>query len=135
MKYYEVVAKCGHVGRNNCVFIHFACAAYDEKDAAYKVRFFPRVKHDQKDAIKSVREISFEEFMILKSQNDADPYLHCKNLQEQKKIPDFEIRVISDKRKIKEKKKRSHSCYLRTVYRDAECLADIKDFFRTGEVV
>ena len=27
MKYFEVIAKCGHVGKNKCIFITFACAA------------------------------------------------------------------------------------------------------------
>jgi hypothetical protein len=59
------------------------------------------VKHDHKDAIGSVKEISFEEFIAIKAANDADPYLHCKNVQEQRKIPDFDKRVVDDKRELR----------------------------------
>ena len=95
-RYYKVDAKCGHVGRNKCIWITFAVAAENGKDAAKRVRNFKRVKHDRPDAIRSVKEISFEEFMILKAENDADPYLHCKNIQEQRKIPNFDERVVDD---------------------------------------
>ena len=46
--------------------------------------------------IKEIKEISFEEFMDLKAQNDADPYLHCKNIQEQNQIVGFEERISVD---------------------------------------
>lgn len=34
MKYFEVIAKCGHVGKNNCIFITFACAAENGKESS-----------------------------------------------------------------------------------------------------
>ena len=34
--------------------------------------------------------------MELKSQNDADQYLHCKNIQEQNRIVGFEERISVD---------------------------------------
>ena len=94
-KYFQVNAKCGHVGRNNCVVISFAVAAESGKDAARKARGYRRVKHHRPDAIVSVSEITFEEYMILKAENDADPYLHCKNIQEQRQIENFEERIES----------------------------------------
>ena len=51
MGMYEVCAKCGHVGRYNYVDKIFAVKASSGKEAAAKVRNFPRVKHDHKDAI------------------------------------------------------------------------------------
>ena len=89
-RYFKVEAKCGHVGHGKCIWITFATMADNGKEAARKVRDFKRVKHDHKDAIGSVKEISFEEFIAIKAANDADPYLHCKNVQEQRKIPDFD---------------------------------------------
>ena len=48
--FYRVKAKCGHVGRNNYIVKNFYVVASSGKEAAHKVRYFPRVKHDRKDA-------------------------------------------------------------------------------------
>ncbi len=100
MKYFEVEAKCGHVGRNNCVWIRFAVVAADGKEAAKKVREIGRVKHDHPNAIRYVREIAFVEFMYLKAENDADPYLHCKNKREQNQIEGLSSRIEPDEYNI-----------------------------------
>lgn len=110
-RYFEVEAKCGHVGRTNCVWIRFAVVANDAKDAARKARGIGRVKHDHLDAIGYVKEIDFNSFMILKAENDADPYLHCKSKREQKQIADFDSRVEPDEYNIKRKeKKHTRNC-------------------------
>ena len=134
MKYYEVTAKCGHVGKNNCIFITFACVAESGKEAAAKVRLYKRVKHHHKDAIRNVNEITFEEFMKLKAKNDADPYLHCKNPQEQRKIPDFDSRVVPDIREIQMKKKVSTIRHQKMIHREAEIRAELRDYYR-GEYI
>lgn len=95
-RYFKVVTKCGHVGRYNCIWINFAIVAESKQQAADKVREEGRVKRDHKDFIKEIKEISFEAFMELKAQNDADPYLHCKNIQEQNRIVGFEERISVD---------------------------------------
>ena len=95
-KYFSVKTKCGHVGRYNCIWINFAIVAESKQQAADKVREEGRVKRNHKDFIKEIQEISFEEFMELKAQNDADPYLHCKNIQEQNRIVGFEERISVD---------------------------------------
>ena len=83
---YEVKCKCGHVEKGNYVVVAFAVIANDGKEAAKKARFFPRVKHDKKDAIISVRKISDSEFDSLLRENNNDQYLHCSNVQEQRQI-------------------------------------------------
>ena len=95
-KYFSVKTKCGHVGRYNCIWINFAIVAESKQQVADKVREEGRVKRNHKDFIKEIQEISFEEFMELKAQNDADPYLHCKNIQEQNRIVGFEERISVD---------------------------------------
>ena len=85
-KYFMVIAKCGHVGRKNYIPIKFAVVAESGKDAAKKVRQFPRVKHNHKDAILDVRCITLEEFLEIKEINDKDPYLKCHSKQEQNLI-------------------------------------------------
>ena len=133
MKYFEVEAKCGHVGINRCILITFACIARDGKDAAAKVRQYARVKHHHKDAIRDVREISFEEFVKLRCENDADPFLHCKNPQEQRKIPGFEARIIPDTVEMRMSKKRSPLCRVRTAFREAEQMDEMRRYLREGE--
>lgn len=95
-KYFNVLAKCGHVGKTNCVWVNFAVAADDAKAAAERCRYFKRVKHDHKNAIGEVRQISFEQFMLLRAENDNDPYLQCKNVQEQNKIEGMAQRIQAD---------------------------------------
>ena len=95
-KYYMVIAKCGHVGRKNYIPIKFAVVAESGKEAAKKVRQFPRVKHDHKDAILDVRCITLEEFLEIKEINDNDPYLKCHSRQEQNLIINLAERMVTD---------------------------------------
>ena len=99
--YYEVIAKCGHVGRKYYVPIKFAVIAEDGKDAAKMVRQFPRVKHCHKDAILNVMKIDFERFQEIIEANSQDPYLSCHSRQEQKRIENFEQRIKKDLRNQK----------------------------------
>ena len=122
-RYFKVEAKCGHVGHGKCIWITFATAADNDKEAAKKVRDFKRVKHDHKDAIASVEEITFEDFIALKATNDADPYLHCKNIQEQRRIPDFEQRIELDYYSLSQRK-RSDSFFRKRLIKSAFCGTD-----------
>ena len=106
-KYFEVEAKCGHVGKTNCVWIRFAVVAESRKDAAKRARMFGRVKHDHPNAIGYVKEIDFESFMVLKAENDADPYLHCKSKHEQNQIEGFSARIEPDEFNIAKRQKKS----------------------------
>ncbi len=95
-KYFQVVAKCGHVGIHNYLPITFAVVAASGKEAALKVRNMKRVKHHAKDAIVSCHEIDWETYQKIKEQNEHDPYLHCSNKQEQKGIERFHERVFAN---------------------------------------
>ena len=97
IKYFAVEAKCGHVGRKNCIIITFPVIADNKKEAARKTRRIPRVKHDHKDAILSVKQISEDEYLSLKEKNSSDDYLRCESKQEQKILcKDLDSRVIKD---------------------------------------
>ena len=85
MKLFEVVAKCGHVGRNNYVLKTFAVCAEDGKEAASKTRGFPRVKHHHKDAIRSVHKIDSNSFNEIIISNQSDPYFRCRCIQDYKR--------------------------------------------------
>ena len=97
MKYYIVKAKCGHVGRNNYIEIEYPVVAHNGKEAALKVRYFPRVKHDRKDAIISVKEISYDDYLIQTYVNRYDNYLYCSSRQEQYRCcDDIEDRTMKE---------------------------------------
>lgn len=100
--YYEVIAKCGHVGKKHYVQVKFVVVAESGKEAAKKVRQFPRVKHDHKDAILDVRCITLEEFLEIKEINDNDPYLKCHSRQEQNLIVNLAERMVADLHNVKE---------------------------------
>ena len=83
-KIFAVEAKCGHVGRKYYIAITFPVVADNGKEAAKIVRRIPRVKHDHKDAIISVNEITIEEYEELIQLNRNDEYLQCHSIQEQR---------------------------------------------------
>lgn len=76
--YFEVVAKCGHVGRRFYYRGVFYIAAEDGKAAAKAVRELPRVKHDHRDAILQVTRVSEEEYLEGWVRYANDPYFRCK---------------------------------------------------------
>ena len=100
IKYFEVVAKCGHVGRTKCIMIHFAVEAENAKDAAIKVKSYKRVKRNHKDCIRSVSKISRERFDEITETNKNDPYLKCKSKWQHKLINGFGERVEADRYNI-----------------------------------
>ena len=102
LKFFRVTCKCGHVGRQFFVRIDFPIIADSGKEAAAIARQLPRVKHDHKDAILNCVEIDYEEYQILQKINNNDPYLKCKNPQEQAHIFGFAERLESEPRFAKE---------------------------------
>lgn len=97
-KYYKVLTKCGHVGRNGYVPIQFAIVAENGKEAAKIARDMPRVKHHHKDAILKVEEISKNIYIEIKKANTNDPYLHCHSIQEQNEMCDLTDRIVLEKK-------------------------------------
>lgn len=108
--FFKVEAKCGHVGRNKYVLKKFYIEAETPKEAAYQIRVWPRVKHHQKDAIKSVREITYEEFMEGLKKNKKDKYFQIHNSSDQKRILEEDI---LDEPKVEMKKTREVSFKLK----------------------
>lgn len=96
IRYFAVETKCGHVGKDKCIYIWFAVKAENGKEAAARAREYKRVKHHHKDAIRNVREVSFEEFVKLRLANTNDSYLQCKNIQQQRELDNLEERIEVD---------------------------------------
>ena len=89
MKYYCVIAKCGHVGgKTKYIDIPFYTAAETAAKAAQFVRMAPRVKHHHPDAIRSVQEIDLEEYLAGKQSYENDPFTNCTNIQQQRAVFD-----------------------------------------------
>ena len=102
-KYYAVHCRCGHAGIHYYVEIVFAIIAENGKKAAAIARRFPRVKHNKKNAIIDCYEISREQYEEIIMRNHNDPYLKCKNRQEQRLIEGFESRIIKEANEVSRK--------------------------------
>lgn len=79
MNYYIVNAMCGHVGKGMYVEKSFPIIASTGSEAAQACKAIPRVKHDNKRAILSVRKVGYAEYIAQKKTNDLDPYLQAKS--------------------------------------------------------
>lgn len=84
MNFFEVTAKCGHVGKGNFYMGLFYVRAESGSAAAALVRQKPRVKHNHKDAILSVANICYNEYAAGQAAYRANPYFNCKSKQEQR---------------------------------------------------
>ncbi|MCR5490712.1 MAG: hypothetical protein K6F32_01110 [Bacilli bacterium] len=78
IRYFRVIAMCGHVGKGEYYPFAFAIYAKDAHEAASFARSLPRVKHHKKDAILSCEEIEKKDYDTLRAANDKDPYLKAK---------------------------------------------------------
>ena len=95
MKYFLVTCKCGHMRLGKYVKKSFPIYAHNAKEAAKIARTKGRVKHHQKDAIISVVEITYEEYLNQCKIYEADEYFKCSSVQEQrKKCPEVYDQVI-----------------------------------------
>ena len=79
MKYFIVKAMCGHVGRGMYIEKAFPITASTGREAAQTCKAIPRVKHDNKRAILSVREVSYDEYRLQQKINNDDPYFQAKS--------------------------------------------------------
>ncbi len=87
--YFEVAAKCGHVGRGYYYEGHFFVAARCASNAAQAIKSVPRVKHDHGDAILWTKEISHEEYVCGCIAMENNPYFNATNSREQAAIWDL----------------------------------------------
>ena len=123
---YEVVAKCGHVGKNYFVEKSFAVKAETRKEAAAIARQIPRVKHHHTDAIRSVREINLERFNEIIKVNSEDPYFFCHNIQEQR---DACVLDLHEERHYERELKKYEYLDYKPVYYGKKRIKNPKKFF------
>lgn len=84
MGFFEVMAKCGHVGNKQYYRGLFYVKAENGRAAAAIVRMTPRVKHDHKDAIIAVAKIDYSAYKAGQAVSRLNPFLNCRNVQEQR---------------------------------------------------
>ena len=96
MNYFKVAAKCGHVGQGHYIIKDFFVKAENGKEAAFQVRFLPRVKHDWKYAIVSVDVIDREDFVRGCELHKNDMYFNVTNSSEQKAYGAVDYEQIFD---------------------------------------
>ena len=122
MNYYKVVAKCGHVRRRRYIIKDFFVKAENGKDAAFKVRHYPRVKHDWKYAINSVELITKDEFIQGLELQDNDMYFKVTNSSEQRIYGAIDYEQVFDyeepERKTRDKGKMFYNKMARIQQRD-----------------
>lgn len=96
---YEVQCKGGHVGKGYYYPMVLYIKAESRKDAAQIARQSPRVKHDHKDCIQSVRKISGSEYQIGQKKNAADGYYRACSKQEMQRLcPNYREQVLPETR-------------------------------------
>ena len=109
INYYEVKAKCGHVGKMYYYEGTFYEIAGDGRQAAARVRFRPRVKHHHKDAILTVKKITKEEYLGGKMRKEMEIYYQLKTRKEQDSFwGEIQDKVFPEQKYLKEEKEREH---------------------------
>ena len=98
LNYYVATVKGGHVGESKCYYFTQPLMAQSKKAAAEICKILPRAKKGQKDLIRDIKEVSYEEYMQICEKEKNNPYKFCKNIQEQRKyIAEIENSIEMDK--------------------------------------
>ncbi|MBE6138052.1 MAG: hypothetical protein E7176_06625 [Erysipelotrichaceae bacterium] len=82
MNYYLVIAKCGHVGKGRYVEVEFPVYAEDKKSAAQMVLKRGKVKKQLKNAITTVYEISYNEYIVKSNEFDDNTFVRAHTKKE-----------------------------------------------------
>lgn len=113
-KYFVATIKGGHVKRSHYIVFWHYLKATSLKEAAEKCKTIPRGKKDHKDMILDLKEVSYEEFLRGREEELKDPYLNCKNKQEQDQIYHLiEDRIVPDphyKESMPKEKRKHYNC-------------------------
>lgn len=88
-KYFEILAKGGHVGNDKFFECHFFECAPDSQTASDWALRYGRIKDNHKDKCLGVEEISVVEFLEGIKNQDMNPYFHCKSRHGQDAITKY----------------------------------------------
>ena len=122
-KYYKVLAKCGHVGKNKYILKWFYVKSISAKEAARVVRYKPRVKHNHKDAIRKVIEISKLDYWKGIKEMRCDDYFKIHNSSDQRLLNCInleELYLENNKYEKQKNKKRKSKQRIQYEIRDKE---------------
>lgn len=117
MWYFKVTAKCGHVGRRHYIVKDFYIEVTSGKEAAFKVRYTPRVKHNRKDAILSVEVITKAEYLIGKAVQAEDPYFQVHSSTEQRRCGAVDNDTILSEIEAPKRQRSKNSIYYNKIAR------------------
>ncbi len=107
MNCYGVLAKYGHVVRNKYLLKWFYVKASSKREAAFKVRQMPRVKHGHKDAIRAVDLIDLRTYIEGKIAVAGDLYFSVHSSTEQRRLNVINAdELIDEVKPIRRKKDR-----------------------------
>lgn len=104
-KYFQVTAKCGHLGKLRYIPINFAIYAENAHEASQFAKKLPRVKKQCKDAILACEEITYEEYMALLDANRKSSYLTAKCRRQVIVDENFESQIQSMERHTRKEKR------------------------------
>jgi len=102
MRYYLVVAKCGHVGKGKYIEVEFPIYANDKSTASQLCLKKGKVKKHLKNAISSVCEVSYD--IYLNKLNEFKSNLFVKAHTKKEIVDYIETAQILDSSKKKHKK-------------------------------
>jgi len=132
MSYYKVTAKCGHVGKGFYYKGDFYITADNARAAAKYVRECPRVKHDHQDAILSVDEVEYQDYICGKAEESKKPYYHCESKQEQylywDEISQFIFEDSHQEELLQRSQKKTIRHSLKRYYNDDPAYASYKNY-------
>ncbi len=104
IKYYKVLVKMGHVGKDKYLPMELVFAAANEKKAAELARRHGGVKRDHVDwCLKIPEEINYEEFLEKLEIINSDPYWDGRSRQNIKK---FKHRLVKEKHYSRKNKRK-----------------------------
>lgn len=111
MRHFEVVAKCGHVGRDYYYEGHFFLQSETASNAAQYVKTFPRVKKDHDDVILWVSEVEKDEYIAGVIAMKINPYFSCESKYQQKAVWDLIKEGIRSETEHQQKYRKSNRYY------------------------
>ena len=101
MKYYLVIAKCGHVGKGKYVEVEFPVYAVDKHSASQMCLKLGKVKKHLKNAISNIYEISYEEYLTKLEDYNDNKFVRAHTKKEIVDYIDSAHRLESDKKGYK----------------------------------
>lgn len=100
MKYYLVKAKLGHVGRGKYLEVDFPVYAEAKKIAAQYILQKGKVKRHLKNAITSVEELNYSEYILALQEFENNEFIHT-HYSNEIDMSNYNIQFLEKQKKYK----------------------------------